>query len=278
MKTNKLNRCISYLFKSTLVSSYTYIYIFLIPLIFEILFYFLLIKNRIDDNRIITIAPILLFSLNLCSLFVTHLIISWRETIFLKQIKNFQINNVTFLIALGVVYLVYSLISLLIVCITLLLIDIIEDINKIMNLFKTTISSPTFIFVLFFIVLNIIVIYFISLLISGFIKNIYLIQAVSFAYLIFIISFGDYLIDSNYTNNIIYQFISYFNVEKYFNWLFYITYVNAFNGGQNLYLITLNISNVIPFKNVYAPLFSMAVIAPIIGFFSFYKFNNSTKI
>ncbi|WP_235443376.1 hypothetical protein [Spiroplasma litorale] len=173
---------------------------------------------------------------------------------------------------------VYSLISLLIVCITLLLIDIIEDINKIMNLFKTTISSPTFIFVLFFIVLNIIVIYFISLLISGFIKNIYLIQAVSFAYLIFIISFGDYLIDSNYTNNIIYQFISYFNVEKYFNWLFYITYVNAFNGGQNLYLITLNISNVIPFKNVYAPLFSMAVIAPIIGFFSFYKFNNSTKI
>ncbi|WP_134297084.1 hypothetical protein [Spiroplasma gladiatoris] len=265
------------MYKISIRSFYTYIFMFLIPILLELFIYFYLFKKNIISDRVIVTGPLIFLVIVVNSLFVTNIVSTWRETIFIKQIKNFGINNLTFLVSLFIVYLTYSLVSLIVISCILLGIDTTSYDKKVINLFKTMFSQPSVLIIFIGIILNIILIFCISILIAGFFRNVYLINSLFALTLLYIIITGDYLIDYSFTQSFVYQVFSYLNPQKYINWIFYISYTNSFNGSAELYKILDNVDNYFSFKNIYGPLFSSLFIIPIGAVLTYMSFNISVK-
>ncbi|WP_144416193.1 hypothetical protein [Spiroplasma turonicum] len=221
--------------------------------------------------------PFIFFILNISSLFISYLIITWRETIFIKQLKNFGINKLTFLLSLFVVYLIYSLGVLIIILSIFLSIDKIRGTSMVIDMFVKLFSSASVVMVIFNIFLMIIYVYLTSILISGFLRNIYIVQSLMILFLLFTLFTSDALMDLKFYNSTFYQIISYLNPQKYFNWIFYIAYTNSWLGGQNLFKIVNNIDIIIAFKNIFVPLFSMIILLSTISLLSYYSFNISLR-
>ncbi|ASP28148.1 hypothetical protein SCORR_v1c03740 [Spiroplasma corruscae] len=277
MKLTKFNKCIKFIFKTTLSSVFTYIYILLIPLIIEIFLYVYYIKSALDQSRIILVGSALMYVIPLTSLFITNLIVSWRETIFLKQIRNFGITQKTFISSLFIVYSIYCLFSIIFSIFIVSMVDVIENNHKMTLFLSNFFHNPSNIFSILIIMVAITFTYFISVLLSGFIKNIYIIQAISILFIILSLFTGDYFLDFNYIEDNYYQFFSYFNLYKYFNWLYYISYTSSFNGGRQLFLIVIYIDNKLSFNNIYIPLFSSLIVTLSIITSSYLLFKLSTK-
>ncbi|AOG60979.1 hypothetical protein SHELI_v1c10320 [Spiroplasma helicoides] len=277
MRLKKFNSCIKYLFKTSLSSVYTYAYIIVLPVLFEVFMYIYFIQPYISADRAIVIGPILFFSMIIPMLFVTNIIVTYRETIFLKQLKNFGVSNLMFLGTLLLIFLVYAFVALIVSSILLVILDAATKSNKVIECITTMISQPSFLVIIINLLLNATVIYLLGVILSGFISNIYLVQGLSLIILAFLFASGDYFIDYEFSQNQYYQGISYLSIQKYFNWIYYMAYTKSFDGGKRVYLIAYNIGSIIPFKNVYAPLFSMICIAPFQGYISYASFNLSFK-
>ncbi|QGS52177.1 hypothetical protein STABA_v1c08220 [Spiroplasma tabanidicola] len=277
MRFQKLDKVIRYTFKITFRSIFTHIFIFIIPFLIELFIYFYLIKQNIISNRAIVCGPLIFITIIFNSLFVTNSICSWRETIFIKQIKNFGINNLTFLTSLLVVFFTYSMISLIIISSVISTIDAFSFDKKVLQMFGNVFTQPSFLLIFIGIILNIAFVYFIAILIAGFFRNVYLINALFVLVVMFLILTGDYLLDYKFTQSFYYQMFSFLNPQKYLNWIFYTSYTNTYTNSASIYKILKNVEAFFPFTNLFAPLFSSVAIIPVIGLLSYYNFNISIK-
>ncbi|WP_170264702.1 hypothetical protein [Spiroplasma tabanidicola] len=236
-----------------------------------------MIKQNIISNRAIVCGPLIFITIIFNSLFVTNSICSWRETIFIKQIKNFGINNLTFLTSLLVVFFTYSMISLIIISSVISTIDAFSFDKKVLQMFGNVFTQPSFLLIFIGIILNIAFVYFIAILIAGFFRNVYLINALFVLVVMFLILTGDYLLDYKFTQSFYYQMFSFLNPQKYLNWIFYTSYTNTYTNSASIYKILKNVEAFFPFTNLFAPLFSSVAIIPVIGLLSYYNFNISIK-
>lgn len=133
-------------------------------------------------------------------------------------------------------------------------------------------------FGLFFsITLNILIVFFIGLLISGFFKNIYFIQTLNLLLVLIFIILGDFFIDMNYSMSTYTIIISYFVPQKYVTWINYIFYTKSDKHYYNFFKIIPLPDYKLSFTSIYQPVFSVLGFIVLFATSSYFAFLHGTK-
>ncbi|WP_425379406.1 hypothetical protein [Spiroplasma endosymbiont of Stenodema calcarata] len=204
MRTNQnhkmFNRCIVYMFKTILKTSRTYIYMIVAPMILITFIYFLWYQQMLKTNRYIMISSFTLLPTLFLLFLVSFIICEWRDSVFLKYLKNFGLNKIQFISALLIVLFTITFVTIWLILGYLFLIDLSHKEHIMWEWFGLFLGM----------ILNILIMFFLSLLIAGSLKNIYLVQTINI--LIFILSFifGDFLIDLSFATTMPAIVIGYF--------------------------------------------------------------------
>ncbi|AUB31245.1 hypothetical protein [Spiroplasma floricola] len=273
----KFKKTFSYIFRSTLISAWTYIFVIFIPVIVCTSLYFIFLKNLILIENKEKLIAFSLLPLILMSFFACHFLITWRETIFLRQISNFGITKMCFFINFFFVFTLYSFISYFITNLFLLIFDLtlsIGNYKKILFDFNDIGGAFIFILAMFLMIL----LYFsISFLIAGNIKNVYLINSSVFIIIVLTFIFSDFFLESSLYQSPFSGVISFLSPQKYLNWIFYLTYSGGFLDQILIYKFITKIESTVYFYNLLIPILSSLFYIFSLSILSFIFFTNSLK-
>ncbi|WP_339039975.1 hypothetical protein [Spiroplasma endosymbiont of Andrena trimmerana] len=271
------SHCISYMFKTILKTFRTYIYFLIMPVILLSLVYFLTSQSIIKYNRYIIVSSYILLPILFNIFLIGHLICQWRESVFLKQLHNFGINKIAFILSLLIVIFVISFCTVFILLGYLFFLDQLQGTN-IMTVWILAMKTFSQWFGLIFsISLNIIVIFFLALLISGSIKNPYIIQTINIIIFLTSILFGDFFIDMTYTISTPTIIIGYFVPQKYITWINFIFYSQSDKNYYNFFQIVPSVDYKLSFTNIYQPVFSCLTFIGLFAVGSYFSFLHGTR-
>lgn len=271
------NRCVNYMFKTILKTFRTYVYLLIVPAIFLTLIYFLTSPSILKYNRYLIISGYILLPILFNIFLIGYLICEWRESVFLKQLHNFGINKLQFILSLLIVIFIISFCTIWILLGYLFLLDKVKGIN-IMTVWILAMKTFSQWFGLIFsICLNILLIFFFGILVSGSLKNIYLIQTLNIIIFLTAMLFGDFFIDMTYSISTPTIIIGYFVPQKYINWINYIFYSQSDKYYYNFFQIVPAVDYKLSFTNIYQPLFSVLVFIGLFTVGSYFSFLHGTR-
>lgn len=271
------NHCIVYMFKSILKTFRTYVYLLIAPIIFLTLVYFLTSQSIIKYNRYIIISSYILLPILFNIFLIGYLICEWRESVFLKQLHNFGITKIGFICSLLIVIFTISFTAVWLLIGYLFMLDKFEG-NNLMIVWILAIKTFSQGFgMIFSIILDIFLIFFCGILISGSIKNPYLIQTLNIVVFLTSILFGDFFIDMTYAISSPTIIIGYFVPQKYITWINYIFYSESNKYYYNFFQIVPTVDYKLSFTNVYQPIFSSLVFITLFAGGSYFSFLHGTR-
>ncbi len=273
----KFKKTISYIFRSTILSTWTYIFVIFIPLFFITSLYFLFLKNLINNENVQKSVTFSTLPLIFMTFFSAHFIITWRETVFLRQLNNFGITKICFFLSFLLIFFIYSILSYTISNSFLLLIDATFSFGNYSKLIFEFKSIGGFIIFLFSIFLMILLYFSISLLIAGKITNVYLSNSLILIFIIYILIFSDFFLETILYDNVFCSSLSFTSPQKYLNWIFYLSFSDAFLDKTMIYLFINKINTVVYFENITIPIISSFLFIIPLSSISFMLFSNSLK-
>lgn len=271
------NRCIVYMFKTILKTSRTYIYMVVVPIILITFVYFFWYQQMLKTNRYIMISSFTLIPTLFLLFLGSFIICEWRDSVFLKYLKNFGLNKLQFMASLLIVLFTITFVIIWLIVGYLFLIDLAHQEHIVQNWFNfITLFSQWFGWI-FGIILNILLMFFLAFLVAGSLKNIYIVQTINI--LIFILSFlfGDFLIDLSYATTTPAIIIGYFIPQKYITWIVYIFYTQSNYNSNGFFLIVPSVDRSLAFTSIYQPIFGTLIFISTISIGSYFTFVSGFK-
>ena len=279
IKTQHLmfHRCINYIFKSVLKTTRTYIYMLIAPIVLMTMVYFLWYQSILKNSRYILITAFTLLPILFLLFLVSYIICEWRDSVFIKQLKNFGISRFQFISALLIVLFTTNFLAVLLVIGYLFFLDSFRHPHIVQTwLFKMH-AVDQWMGVVFGIILNILVVFFLSLLVSGALKNIYLVQSINILILVFFLFFGDFFIDLGYATSKFTILVGYFIPQKYLTWIVYMFYTQSEINSYGFFLIVPAIDRNLSFLSIYQPIFGTLIFLGLFSVSSYFAFLMGTK-
>ncbi|AHF61199.1 hypothetical protein P344_04810 [Spiroplasma mirum ATCC 29335] len=279
IKTQHLmfHRCIKYIFKSVLKTTRTYIYMLIAPIVLMTLVYFLWYQNILKNSRYILITAFTLLPSLFLLFLVSYIICEWRDSVFIKQLKNFGISRFQFISALLIVLFTTNFLAILLVIGYLFFLDSFRHPHIVQTWLFQMHTVDQWMGVVFGIILNILVVFFLSLLVSGALKNIYLVQSINILILVLFLFFGDFFIDLGYATSKATIVLGYFIPQKYLTWIVYMFYTQSEINSYGFFLIVPAIDRNLSFLSIYQPIFGTLIFLGLFSVSSYFAFLMGTK-
>ncbi|QEH62113.1 hypothetical protein SCHIN_v1c09190 [Spiroplasma chinense] len=274
---NKINKCIKYIFLSNFKNWSMFAYVLILPLLIQIILFYFYINRSIKPDEIIAVGPFLSLSIIVAGTFIPYFLISWRETVFLRQLQNFGIKKWEFLFSMAVVFSVYALSSYIFSSSVLCILDSFTINKVVLKYFDGFFRNKAFILMIINLWILSLMILMVNILISGRLTNIYLAQVFVVLFIVWILIFGDFFIHNSLTQMRGVLILSYLNPVKYVNWVYYLTYSGTLWNLSNTYYIIANPNYFVSFKYIYGPLFSSLIFVTCFSYFSHVTLNNGLK-
>ncbi|AHF57966.1 MULTISPECIES: hypothetical protein [Spiroplasma] len=271
------NRCINYIFKSVLKTTRTYIYMLIAPIVLMTLVYFLWYQSILKNSRYILITAFTLLPSLFLLFLVSYIICEWRDSVFIKQLKNFGISRFQFISALLIVLFTTNFIAVLLVIGYLFFLDSFRHPHIVQIWLLQMHAVDQWLGVIFGIILNILVVFFLSLLVSGALKNIYLVQSINILILVLFLFFGDFFIDLGYATSKAAIVVGYFIPQKYLTWIVYMFYTQSEINSYGFFLIVPAIDRNLSFLSIYQPIFGTLIFLGLFSVSSYFAFLMGTK-
>ncbi|WP_144060305.1 hypothetical protein [Spiroplasma syrphidicola] len=274
----KEHKVFLYTSKTIFTSFKSYIYLIIIPALLS--FIDLAIKSSFFHNPINHYLYPTLFFVPILSmiLFTSFILFDWRKSIFIKQMNNFKITKINFLLGFINANIVASLFTIACSFLYLFIFGFITPTNDFINWILSIIDFRQILGVIFALLLSSILGTFIGVSITGTLKNIYVIQTINILIIFFMAIFGDIFLSPNDSSSVLaISIIGYFVPQKYSTWLLLYANAEMYKNFYNVYFFINSIDSYIPFSYYWQPLLGNLGFIILTFSYSCYAFSLNIK-